>query len=320
MNISILGTGAYGIALAHVFYSNNNKVCMWTKFQEELDTISLKRENSKVLPGIKIPDDINITCNLEECIKDSDIIVIAVPSNTIRGVVCELGKYIKPDQIICIASKGMENEKNKFMSQVIEEEIPNSNICVVSGPSFAIEIANDAKLGLIAASKDNNSSMAVKLCLENDNVIVNTCIDVIGVQICASVKNVFAIILGMLNEKEDSTKATMLTILLKDMKIIVEVLGGKEQTVYNYAGIGDFLLTSMSDKSRNYTFGKNIAKGYTKDEAFEIMQTKTVEGIFALKSIKQMLDQKEIEIESINTLYSILYNGQKVEDILKCIK
>lgn len=322
MKISILGTGAYGIALAKVFYFNGNEVSMWTKFQEELDTINIKRENIKVLPGVKIPKEIELTCDLEKCVKNSDIVVIAVPMNAVRGVSQELKQYITEEQVICITSKGIEDGTNKLMSTVVEEETESENICVLSGPSFAVELVNNVQLGLVSASKDPKASTAVKLSVENDNIVVHSYKDIIGVQVCASVKNVFAIILGILDglEKSDSTRATMLTMLLNDLRRIVEVCGGKSQTVYSYAGVGDFLLTCMSSKSRNYTLGKNVGKGNTVEESLKIMNNATVEGLYALKSIHKILRNKQIKVDSVSILYNILYENEKPEAILKCIK
>ncbi|MCX8074325.1 MAG: NAD(P)H-dependent glycerol-3-phosphate dehydrogenase [Clostridia bacterium] len=322
MKISIIGTGAYGIALAKVFNYNANKVTMWTKFQEELDTINIKRENIKVLPGVKIPKEIALTCDMEKCIKGADIIVIAVPMNAVRLVSKEMSKYITKDQVICITSKGIENDTNKLMSEVVKEEIESSNICVLSGPSFAIDLVNNFELGLVVASNSTKASMSVKISLENDNVVVNEYKDVVGVQVCASIKNVFAIILGILEGlgKSDSTKATMLTILLNDLKTVVQVMGGKTQTVYSYAGIGDFLLTCMSNKSRNYTLGINIGKGFSLEKSLENMNNLTVEGLHALNAIYNILEEKEIKIDSIGILYNIIYSGAKPKEILSCIK
>ena len=320
MKIAILGTGAYGLALATAFHDNSNKVSMWTKFEEEYNMLTKTRANERVLPGIKIPDDIEITCNIDMCIKEADIIVLAVPSNTVRSVAKILKEYISKDQYLCIASKGMENSSNKFMSQVVLEEIDTDKLCVLSGPSFAIEVANKAVFGLTVASGNTLVCDMIRKAIQSENIVVDITDDMIGVQICASVKNIFAIILGMLDESKNSTKATMLTILFKDLKNINIALGGNDKTVYTYAGIGDLLLTCTSSKSRNYSFGKYIYQNMTPEQAYEKMGTKTVEGIAALKSIKALLDKRYVNVCSIDTLYDILYNNKPANDIFKCIK
>jgi len=320
MKISILGTGAYGIALAKVLNSNKNKVNMWTKYTEEVDSLLLSRENKRLLPGVIIPKNIIISTDLEKNLTGSNIIVIAVPMNAVREVSKELVKYLKKDQIICIVTKGIEVGTGKRMSEVVKEETGSNNICMLSGPSFAIELANNNELGLVAASKNMDLCYTLKEVFENDKITISITDDIAGIEICSSAKNAFAIIMGMLEGKSDSTRATMLTILLNDLRLICEVLGGRSNSIFTFAGIGDFLLTCMNIKSRNYTFGTLIAKGNTTEKAFEIMGLTTVEGIYSLNSIYNMLKDRKIEIKSIDTLYNILYNDGLKEDILKCLK
>lgn len=322
MKISILGVGAYGIALARVFYANDNKVSMWTKFEEEADIVKLKRENINYFPGVKIPRGIEITTDMKECIADSKIIVIALPMQAVRETCKEISKYLKDEQVICIASKGIENDTNKLMSEVVFEETNCKDICMLSGPSFAIDLVKNNELGLTVASESSIARTAVKICLENKNVTVSLSKDIVGVEIVASVKNVFAIIMGMADgmKKSDSTKASMLALLANDLRIIIEIMGGRSHTIFTYAGIGDLLLTCMSQKSRNYTFGKYIGQGLSKDEALEKMTTKTVEGLYSLKSIKQILDKKEIKVNSIDIIYDIVYNNKKIDEFIKKLK
>lgn len=320
MKISILGTGAYGIALATVLHSNNHEINMWTKYQEEVDMLLLTRENKRLLPGIYIDKKIAISSDLESSLLDSNIVIIAVPMNAVREVSKELNKYLKEDQIVCIVTKGIEVDTGKRMSEVVKEETNSDNICMVSGPSFAIELANNNQLGLVAASRNIELCQTLKEVFENANISVSVTEDIAGIEICSSAKNAFAIIMGMLEGKSDSTRATMLTILLNDLRLICEVLGGRPTSVFTYAGIGDFLLTCMNIKSRNYTFGTLIGKGNTTEKAFEIMGITTVEGIYSLNSIHKLLQDRLIEVKSIDTLYDILYNNGEKEDILKCLK
>lgn len=322
MKISILGMGAYGIALAKVFHENDNKVAIWSKFKDEVDIVKLKRENINAFPGVKIPRQIELTNDLEECVKNSKIIVIAVPMNAVRDIAKELAKYINSEQVICIVSKGIETATNKLMSEVVFEETKSENICMLAGPSFAIELVKNNEIGFTVASESSIARTAVKICLENERITVNLSRDIIGSQVAASVKNIFAIALGILDgmKKSDSTRATVFTILANDLRVIIEIFGGKYQTIFSYAGIGDLFLTCLSQKSRNYTFGKYIGQGLNKDEALERMSTKTVEGMHSLVSLKKILDQKEIELKSVNAIYDAVYGDCKVEDFVKNIK
>ena len=322
MKIAILGLGAYGIALAKAFYENDNKVSMWTKYKEEADIVLLKRENINVLPSIKIPKEIEITTQLEKCMEKARIIVLAVPMSAVREVSKEISKYLTCEQVICIVSKGIEQNSNMLMSDVVYEETKSEKICMLSGPSFAMDLVKENEVGLVVASNLTEAQMSIKVCLENERIIINTTRDIRGVQVAAATKNVFAILCGMLDgmKKSESTKAAVLSCLCNDLRIIIEVLGGKPQTIFSYAGIGDLLLTCMSKKSRNYTFGKYIGEGKSIDEALEKMQTKTVEGLYTLDSLKKLLEKIEIKVESIELLYKIIYEGYKVDNILKSIK
>ncbi len=322
MKISILGLGAYGIALSKAFYKNDNKVSIWSRFEDEVQSVLIKRENQRLLPGVKIPKEVVITSDLKDCIEKSKVIVIAVPATAVREVAKQLSQIITEEQVICIVTKGIEQKTNKLMSQVVFEETKSNNICFLSGPSFAKELADGTEEGLIVASEDNSNNILIKVCLENESIFVNTTKDIVGVQIAAAVKNVFAILLGICDglKLSESTRAAILTCIVNDLRIIIEVLGGKEQTVFSYAGIGDLLLTCMSDTSRNYTLGKHIGQGLSMKEALAKMNTKTVEGVYTLKSITSILKKKEIQVKSISLVYDMLYGNVKEHDILRRIK
>lgn len=322
MKISILGLGAYGIALASVFHENDNKVSMWSKFKDEVDIVKLKRENINVFPGVKISKSIEITDNMKECVEGAKIIVLALPMAGVRIVCKELVNYLTDEQVLCLVTKGIEQNTNKFVSEVVYEETNCKHICMLSGPSFAIDLVKNSETGLVVASESNIAQISLKVCLENERISVNISRDIMGVQIAAASKNVFAIIMGMLDGKKlsDSTKASVLSCLANDLRIMIEIFGGKSHTIFSYAGLGDLLLTCMSSKSRNFTFGKYIGSGYSVDKALEEMGTKTVEGLFALDSIHKLLKEKEISISSIDMLYKIIYENLKVDKVLKYIK
>lgn len=318
MKVSILGMGAFGIALTKIL-KEDIEVSMWTNFEDELKAVELKRENQAVLPNVKIDKKIELTTDLEKCVKDSSVIFIAVPSVAVRKVATKLNYFICNMQTICIVTKGIEKSTNLFMIDVVKECISTDNICVFAGPSFAVEVANGANIGMVVASENEECKLLIDNVLKKENLSLTSTSDVIGVEISSSVKNVFAIICAMLHDKEDtdSTRAAIFTTILNDFRLVMGVLGGKEATVYSYAGIGDLLLTCMSPKSRNYQFGKLIGSGISKDEALKRMNVKTIEGLYTLDALYDILNQKKIEITSINMLYDIVNNGKKVSNLLK---
>lgn len=322
MKISILGVGAYAIALATVFNKNkDNEVMMWAKFKEEADVVMKKRENPGVLPGVKIPDEIKITRDLRVCIDGAKIVVLAVPAGAVRQVSSELSMYVKKDQILCVVSKGIEPQTNMFMSEIVYEATHSDKICMISGPSFAIEIANGSKTGFNVACPDLKIANIVKENFEN-GLVVGVTDDLIGVQVAASIKNVFAIFMGMLTgmEMPDSYKASCLACLVRDLGDIICALGGKRETIFTYAGLGDMLLTCMSSKSRNFTFGTYIGRGYSMEDALETMSVKTVEGIYTLGTITTLMNSKNCKVKSLEVLHGILYNGEPKDDLLDKIK
>lgn len=318
MKVSILGMGAFGIALTKIL-NKDIKISMWTNFEDELKSVELKRENPIVLPEVKIDKKVELTTNLEKCVKNSNIIFIAVPAIAVREVASKLQEYIDKEQIICILTKGIEKITNMFMVDVIKECIDTDNICVFAGPSFAIEVANKSNIGMVIASEKEECRNKVLQVINQENACITQTSDVLGVEICSAVKNVFAIICAMLDgmNEADSTRAAVITNLINDFRLIMGVLGGKETTIYSYAGIGDLLLTCTSPKSRNYTFGKFLGQGMNTTEALNNMQVKTVEGLYTLDAIFSILKQKKVVINSINLLYDVVYNGKKVDNLLK---
>lgn len=318
MKVSILGMGAFGIALTKIL-NKDIKISMWTNFEDELKSVELKRENPVVLPEVKIDKKVELTTNLEKCVKNSNIIFLAVPAIAVREVASKLQEYIDKEQIICILTKGIEKITNMFMVDVIKECIDTDNICVFAGPSFAIEVANKSNIGMVIASEKEECRNKVLQVINQENACITQTSDVLGVEICSAVKNVFAIICAMLDgmNEADSTRAAVITNLINDFRLIMGVLGGKETTIYSYAGIGDLLLTCTSPKSRNYMFGKFLGQGMNTTEALNNMQVKTVEGLYTLDAIFSILKQKKVVINSINLLYDVVYNGKKVDNLLK---
>lgn len=318
MKVSILGMGAFGIALTKIL-KKDIKISMWTNFEDELKSVELKRENPIVLPGVKIDSKVELTTDMKKSVKNSDVIFIAVPAVAVREVSNLLKEYITEEQTICILTKGIEKTTNMFMLDIVKEVIVTDNICVLAGPSFAIDVANGGNIGLTLASESDEPKEKVKSVFKDDNICITKTSDIIGVEISSAIKNVFAIICGMVEgrSESDSTKAAVLSVLFNDFRLAMGVLGGRETTIYSFAGIGDFLLTCMSCKSRNYTFGKFLGQGMSLEETLNSMQVKTIEGLYTLDAIYDILKQRQVKINSINLIYEVIYNNRKVENLLK---
>ena len=318
MNIGIVGTGAYGLALASIFNENKCNVIMWTKFLEEKELLDKKRCDDKKLKGYKIPKKIKFTTNMEDVVLGMDLIVLAVPAPFIEDSVKELKKYYK-NQPICIASKGIQKNTGLFLADVVKKYISVKNLAVISGPSFAIDIVNKVPIGLSLASKNKNVANLIKKCLQNDYIKVRITNDIIGVELCGAIKNVIAMAAGMLDGMNlpESTKAMFITESLHDIMSLITALGGSERTILSYAGFGDLLLTCTSVKSRNFSFGKLIGSKVDKEKIEEYKNETTIEGLYTLESVFKLTKKKKIKMPIINLIHNIIFKEENPEKLLE---
>lgn len=310
MKVTILGTGAYGLGLANMINKNNHDITLWTRFEEEKNILE-KGEKIKALPNVILPDNFKYSTNLKEAIKDSKLIIIAVPAGAVNDVSKELANYHKKEQHICIASKGIEQNTCLFVKDVLNKFIKTKNLAVISGGTFAIDMFNDCPLGLALATKNKETENIVKKALQNNYLKLRTTNDIIGIEICGSIKNVIAIASGMLDGLgyPDSTSCMFITESLHDIKNLIDALGGNKKTILTYAGFGDLLLTCTSTKSRNYTLGKMIGEKKSQEEIDNYIKTTTIEGLYTLKSIYKLLRKKKVKMPIIDLIYNIIFKG-----------
>lgn len=317
MKICILGAGSYGLALALAFYKNNNDVTVWTKVESEKEEIINYRENRKALPGVSIPEEIKITTNLND---NYELIVIAIPINYFRSVCEEIKNSINSDTILCIASKGIEKDTNLFPHEVLNSIIETNNIAILSGPTFAIDLAKNSPSGLVCASTSINIYKSIKNCLESNTLKITYTNDLIGTEICGSIKNVMAILSGLLEgiKATETTKALFLTEALNETSNFIETMNGNKETSYTLAGLGDLILTCTSKKSRNYTLGTLIATE-NKSNIDNYILNNTVEGYYTLIAINQIIKKKEISLPLVELLYKILFDGLDKKEIFNLL-
>ncbi len=319
MKVTILGAGAYGLALALTFYRNNNDVTVWTKIENERDNLIKTRQNNKALPNVIIPEEITITTDISCCNK-SDIVIIAIPINYLRSTCIELKNYINNNTIICIATKGIENKTNALCHEILSDITKIENIVILSGPTFAIDLANDEFCGLTLATNNFNNYIAIKNLLDNNKIKLEYTNDIIGTELCGSLKNIMAIISGLINGMmlSETTKALFYTQATKELKKLLKELNGDINTTYLLCGIGDLLLTCTSSKSRNYTLGNMLATS-NKNEIITYIENNTVEGYTTLISIYQIIKSKNITSPLIEALYEIIFENANIEKILTAL-
>lgn len=317
MKISILGTGAFGMALASIFYDNKCSIKMWTNSEDERDMLLRERKSDKI--DFVIPSDIVISTDMEEVMSGSDIIVLAVPAKFTDSTSKEVSKYFKSKQVICIASKGIEQNSCRFLYDIVRNNVGTSNIGVISGGTFAVDIVNKVPVGFSLATRSNFTKEVIMKAMANYYVKLRHTRDVIGTEICGSIKNVIAIASGMLDGMgyPISTSSMFITESLHDIKTLIKALGGDKNTILSFAGFGDILLTCTSPKSRNYTLGKLIGEGKSKEEIDSYINSTTIEGLYTLYSIKRLLRNKKIKMPIINLIYDIIVNGKDVNELSK---
>ncbi len=307
MNIAIIGSGVFGIANAISLSSNkNNKIIMWTESDESLNRIESSRSKYELLGGIKIPKSIKFTTSYEEVLKNADIVLIMTSAKFIDSVAKNMKPYINNNMTFIIGSKGIEQNTCRFVHEVFKDNIHTKNLGVISGPSFAIDIANLEPTALACATKNTKVFNKVKKAYKDTNIKLRRSKDLIGTELSGSIKNVVAIASGMLEGLgyKESTRAFLITESLHDIKELIYGLGGSKKSILSYAGVGDLLLTATSTKSRNYSFGILLATN--KKKANKYLEETTVEGYYTLKSIYSLIKKKKVSMPLIDLIYRIV--------------
>lgn len=316
MKITVLGAGAYGCALAQILSENKNKVTIWTPFEEEVKTLKEERQTPK-LPNVTIYNNIQITTDLKKALENSKLIVEAIPTAFLSSSIKEVKKYYK-NTPICIATKGIEQKTNLFVYDVVKNILKTDKIAVISGPSFAVDIAHNYPVGLTLACQDKETIDLTFKALANNHFKLRKSHDIIGTELCGSVKNIIAIASGILKglNMPESTSAMLITESLHDIRALIKGLGGDGNTVLSYAGFGDLLLTATSPKSRNYSFGLLIGSKVSKEEIDNYIKNTTIEGLYTLKSISELVKNKDVDMPIINLMEKIIYEHKAPEELV----
>lgn len=313
MKIAMVGVGAYSTALTLMLSKKeNNNILMWTENLEIAEEFSKTHKVNKIFPDLELPFNVNVTNSYEEVLKDASLIFIAVAAKYVKSVCDGLKPYYKNHIPICIASKGIEESTGSFLSNIVKNELDTENVAVLSGPTFAIDMVNNEPIALALAGTNDETIQIVKENLANDTLKLRECNDLIGIQICGSIKNVIAIAAGMIKGLgyTESTLAFLINESLHDIKYLIDELGGDKKTVLSYAGVGDLLLTCTSTKSRNFSFGYTVGSTKDPEKIKEFLENNTVEGYYTLSSIYKLVKTNHINLPIINLIYDIIMNGK----------
>lgn len=317
MNVTILGAGAYALGLAIRFNENKNKVIIWSAVKDEIDILTKTKMNERALPGVKMPGNILYTLNEQKAIEGSDIVVIAVATKFISSVCDKIKPYVK-DKHILIASKGIEQESYHFASDIVKKKLKTKKVAVLSGPTFAKDMALDELVGLSLATTNVKTRDFIVKALSNKRLKLRPTKDFIGVELCGSLKNVIAIAGGILDglKVSESTRAMFLTESLNDARKLIKKLGGNEKTILSFAGIGDVLLTCTSNSSRNYSFGMLLGSKTSKEKLDAYLNAHTVEGVYTLKSLYGLIKVRKVKMPFIDLIYNMVFGYKSVDDLI----
>lgn len=312
--VAFLGGGSFGTALSVMLAKKGITVKIWDRNKSVIDDINIKKENIRYLHGAVIPVGVEALENMQQVIKDSDYVVISVPSHVVRIISREAAKFINKDQIIISIAKGIEEESGKRLSQVIKDELPLNPVVVLSGPSHAEEVAQDIPTTVVAASENIKFAENVQDLFMTNKFRVYTNDDIIGVEIGAAVKNIIALAAGISDGVGygDNTKAALMTRGMSEITKIGLILGGKKETFAGLTGIGDLIVTCTSMHSRNRRAGILIGKGSTVEEATAEIGM-VVEGIKACRAFYHLKEKLEVSMPITDVLYKVLFENKNVK-------
>jgi len=308
MRIAVIGGGSMGVAMSVLLGKNGHDVIIWSPFEEEARTINEKRGIPDRLPGVYLKEDIICTTDIEKSVKEAELIVIAVPSQKMRETAKKMAALVPKGMIIASCTKGIEDGTYMLMSQVLGEEIPGARIVALSGPSYAIEIAEGMPTSIVAASRDLEAAAICQDLLMNPSFRVYTSLDILGVELGGALKNIIALCAGICDGLGygDNTKAALLTRGIREIARLGVAMGAELNTFFGLTGIGDLILTSTGKHSRNRLAGMLLGQGMCLDKVLKEVKM-VVEGISATKPAYELAKRYNVEMPIVEQAYYVLY-------------
>lgn len=309
--ITVIGDGGWGTTLAILLDSKGHKVSLWGAFAEYTAKIKRSRENVKFLPGVKIPDTIELTSEIGQPVRDSDVIVMAVPSQYMRKVSEVLKGIDTGGKLFVNVSKGVENGSLMRMSEVIKDTLGNVRIGALSGPTISYEVARGLPTTVVAASSDESAAKEIQDLFMTENFRIYSNTDVIGVELGGSLKNVIAIAAGISDGLGFgvNTKSGLLVRGIVEIARLGTEMGAKHETFYGISGLGDLVTTCVSTHGRNRWFGEQIGKGNAPDAVLKSTEM-AVEGVGTARSCHELCGKYGIEMPIANEVYSVIFEGK----------
>ncbi len=319
--ISVLGAGSWGTALALLLYNNGHEVTLWSALADEVAMLCEKREHESKLPGVRLPEKMEITADLEKSLSDPDVAVLAVPSPFTRSTAHQMAPFTRDGQIIVNVAKGVEEQTLMTLSEIISEEIPQADVCVLSGPSHAEEVGKGIPTTCVISAGKRETAEYLQGIFMSPVFRVYTTPDILGVELGGALKNVIALAAGTADGLGygDNTKAALITRGIAEIARLGTKMGARIETFYGLSGIGDLIVTCASVHSRNRKAGYLMGKGYTMKEAMDEVKM-VVEGVYSAKAAKSLAEKYQVEMPIIEEVNKVLFEdkpaAEAVQDLM----
>lgn len=323
-HVAVVGAGAWGTALAKVLGDKGLTVLLWARTENQAAAIRLAGENRRYLPGARLPPSVSATSSLEEALRDADVVVLVTPSHAFRETLVSARPFLAPGVAFVSATKGIENETLMLMGEVAQDVLGpdvSQRYTVLSGPSFAKEVAAGIPTNIVVASRNDTLSVEIQRLFATDRLRVYSSDDPAGVEVGGALKNVIAIAAGACDGLGfgHNTRAALITRGLAETARIALAKGGNVLSLAGLAGMGDLVLTCTGDLSRNRTVGYEMGRGKKLDEVLASLGH-VAEGVRTAKSAHDLAQKLSVELPICNEVYNVLYEGKPplkaVEDVL----
>lgn len=321
-NAGVLGAGSWGTALSVLLHDNGHQVTVWSIDENEVKMLKEKREHELKLPGVKLAEDMVITGDMEEAIRGKDFLVLAVPSPYTRSTARNMKPFVVEGQIIVDVAKGIEESTLMTLSRQIEEELPQADVAVLSGPSHAEEVGRRLPTTCVIGAKTRKTAEYLQSMFINRVFRVYTSPDILGIELGGSLKNVIALAAGIADGLGygDNTKAALITRGIAEIARLGVKMGGKIESFTGLTGIGDLIVTCASVHSRNRKAGYLIGKGMTMQAAMDEVKM-VVEGVYSAKAAAKLAEKYEVSMPIVEEVNNVLFKGkspaQAVDDLMQ---
>lgn len=314
-NVTVIGAGSWGTALSILLKDNENQVTVWSIDPAEVKMINEDHEHVKKLPGVKIPEEIKATGDLEAAVKGKDFLVLAVPSPFTRATARKMCPYVSEGQIIVNVAKGIEEDTLMTLSEQIEQEIPQADVAVLSGPSHAEEVGRKLPTTCVIGAKTKQTAMYLQQAFMSNVFRVYISPDILGIELGGSLKNVIALAAGIADGLGygDNTKAALITRGIAEISRLGVKMGGQPQTFSGLTGIGDLIVTCASVHSRNRKAGYLMGQGKSMQEAMDEVQM-VVEGVYSAKAAAKLAEKYGENMPIVTAINKVMFEGKSAAD------